>query len=268
MLHCDKVSGMKTVNTSPSSRDLGTPASSPQLDSPYVPKWVPSQFKGAKAAVARKSHQLEDSSSLGETIANAVSNGVSAALAIAALVILVVMAVLHGGGVRVLVALAFAVPMLMAFLMSTLYHALPGDVPKLVFRVLGHDFVFLYIAGAFTPYCVLALGDTTSMAVLGIEWACAFAGVLIESIWLHRPRWVPIALCLGMCCIGFSLAPQLVTVLPAAGWWLTCAAVACFVLGLVLYLFRKKVPYLWFVSHLVVLAGSVCLFLSVALFVV
>lgn len=243
-----------------------TPAPSPEPDSPNVPVWTPSQFRGARKRRARNGQALEYRS-LGETIANAVSNGVGAALAIAALVILVVTSVWQGGGVRLLAALAFGVPMLLAFLMSTLYHALPQETPKRVFKVLGHDFVFLYIAGAFTPYCVLALGDAPSMAVLGVEWLIAFAGILVESIWLARPKWLPIALCIAMFGIGLSLAPALMTALAPAGWWLLVAAVACFIVGLAFYVFRK-VPYLWFVSHLVVLAGSVCLFLSVVLFVI
>lgn len=242
-----------------------TPAPSPDPESPYTPRWMPSQFKGARTRV-RDAHAHEDVS-LGETIANAVSNGVGAALAIAGLVVLVVVSVLHGGGVRLLAALAFGIPMLLAFLMSTLYHALPQDLPKLVFKVLGHDFVFLYIAGAFTPYCAILLGDAASFAVLGVEWALAFAGILVESIWLSRPKWLPLALCAAMCCIGLTLAPALYAALPAAGWWLFFAAGACFVAGIGFYLFRK-VPYLWFVSHVVVVAGSICLFLSVVLFVI
>ena len=243
-----------------------TPAPSPDPESPYAPRWMPSQFKGVRAKM-RTGHALEDYS-LGEVIANSVSNGVGTALAVAALVILVVMAVMHGGGVRLLAALAFGVPMLLAFLMSTLYHALPGETPKRVFKVLGHDFVFLYIAGAFTPYCVLSLeGSTTAMVVLGIVWLAAFAGILVESIWLSRPKWLPIVWCFAMVAVGLIVAPDLQTVLMGAGWWLLVAAVICFVVGLVLYVFRR-VAYLWFVSHLVVLGGSVCLFLSVVLFVI
>lgn len=244
-----------------------TPAPSPDPDSPYTPRWMPSQFKGIKQAAARRSREFEDAS-LGETIANAVSNGIASALAIAGLAILIVEAVLHGGGVHLLAALAFGVPLLLAFLMSTLYHALPGDITKLVFKVLGHDFVFLLIAGAFTPYCILALaGDPTAQAVLGIEWLLAFAGILIESIWLSHPRWLNLVLCVVMCALALTLAPALFVALPAAGWWLLVAAFACFIVGFVFYVFRKT-PYLLFVSHLVMLAGSVCLFLSVVLFVI
>ena len=165
-------------------------------------------------------------------------------------------------------AIAFGVPMLLAFLMSTLYHALPQDLPKRVFGVLDHDFVFLYIAGAFTPYCVLTLADSPiAQAVLAIVWAAAFAGILIESIWFSRPKWLPLVIGVAMCCAVFALAPQLMVALAPAGLGLLVAALICFAVGFAFYLFRK-VPYLWFVSHLVVLAGSVCLFLSIVLFVI
>lgn len=241
------------------------PYPSPEPDSPHMPVWTPSQFKASKPSIF-KGHPIE-SYSLGETIANSVSNGIGAALAIAGLVVLVVLAALHGGGVRVLAALAFAVPMLLAFLMSTLYHALPGETPKRVFKVLGHDFVFFFIAGATTPYCVLLLGDTVGMAICSIEWVLAFVGVLVESIWLSRPKWLPVALCIAMGAVFVTCAPALSEVLAPVGWWLLVAAGICFVLGIVFYLLRR-LPYLWFISHLVVLAGSVCLFLSVALYVI
>lgn len=241
------------------------PYPSPDPDSPHMPVWTPSQFKTPKPNIF-KGHPIE-SYSLGETIANSVSNGIAAALAIAGLVVLVVLAALHGGGVRILAALAFAVPMLLAFLMSTLYHALPGETPKRVFKVLGHDFVFFYIAGATTPFCTLLLGDTVGMALCSAEWVMAFVGVLVESIWLSRPKWLPLVLCLAMGAVFVAFTPALYEALAPAGWWLLVAAGICFVLGIVFYLLRK-LPYLWFVSHLVVMAGSVCLFLSVALFVI
>lgn len=242
------------------------PYPSPEPNSPHVPVWTPSQLKGSAKRAADRASNIEETS-LGETIANAVSSGVGAALAIAGLVILIVMAVLHGGGVRLLAALAFAIPMLLAFLMATLYHAIPAETPKVVFGVLGHSFVFLYIAGAFTPYCVLLLGDTNGLVLCGVEWLLAFVGVMIEAIWIKRPRWLQIGLCLVMGCAVFTILPALAQVLAPVGLGLLIAALACFVAAFVFYLFRR-VPYLLFVSHIIALAGSICLFLSVVLFVI
>lgn len=242
------------------------PYPSPEPNSPHVPVWTPSQLKGSVRRRIDRADNLEDIS-LGETIANAISTGVGAALAIAGLVVLVVMAVLHGGGVRLLTALAFAVPMLLAFLMTTLYHAIPAETPKIVFRILGHSFVLLFIAGAYTPYCMLVLADVGGPILCGIEWLLAFVGIMIEALWVRRPRWLQIGLCVVMGFLGLPLFGVLAAALPPAGLGLLIAAAVCFVAGLVFYIFRR-VPYLWLVSHLLVLGGSICLFLSVVLFVV
>ena len=76
--------------------------------------------------------------SLGEEIANSVSHGVGVLLGIAALVLLIVMAVSHGGGVRLAAAIIMGVSLIVEYLFSTLYHALAPEKAKAVFRVLDH----------------------------------------------------------------------------------------------------------------------------------
>ena len=63
------------------------------------------------------------------------------------------------------------------------------------------------------------------------------------------------------------MLPALAAALPAAGWGLVVASIACFAVGLALTL-PRKVPYLLFAAHVAALAGAICLFLSVVLFVV
>ena len=116
-----------------------TPYPSPERTSPNVPVWMPSQFKPeselsdyARIRKRRRRARTRDDYAgrdftLGETIANSVSQGVAALLALIALIILCVVAVNHGGGVHLAAALLFAIPMVLAFLMSTLYHALQSD---------------------------------------------------------------------------------------------------------------------------------------------
>ena len=71
---------------------------------------------------------------LGEEIANSISHGVGALLAIAAIPILVVKAVSHGGGILLFAALVYTLTMLLEYTMSTLYHALAVDKAKRVFK--------------------------------------------------------------------------------------------------------------------------------------
>ena len=79
---------------------------------------------------------------LGEEIFNAVTHGVGAGLAVAALVVLIVKSVADGGGILLAAALVYGIAQLVEYLMSTLYHALAADAAKRVFKVLDHAGIY------------------------------------------------------------------------------------------------------------------------------
>lgn len=252
---------------------------SPEPSSPDVPVWVPSQFKPeselsdyARARARKRSARLRDDYAgrpftLGETIANSVSQGVAALMALVALVILVVVAVGHGAGLRLFAALVFAIPMVLSFVMSALYHSLQSDSAKRVFKVLDNSSTYLFIAGAFTPYCLIALGNAGGVGLCIAEWVLAVAGIVIEAVWATRPRWLHGILYALMCVLLIAFFPVLMANVAAPGFWLLVAALALFAIGMVFRWF-SNVQYLRFVFHIIALIGCVCLFLSVVLFVI
>ena len=204
---------------------------------------------------------------LGEEIANSVTHGVGAALAIAALVLLIVRSVSDGGGMLLLAALVYGIALLVEYLMSTLYHAIAVPAAKRVFKVLDHSGIYLLIAGSYTPYCLVTLGASGGVWLAAFVWATAVAGVACEAFWTFRPRWVSAVLYV---LLGWSVAffiPQLWELLPAPGFWLLAAGGISYTVGAVFYVL-KKVPYMHSVFHVFVLAGSVLQFLSIILFVI
>ena len=262
--------GMNTSNTK---------SPSPGTDSPHSPVWMPSQFKddselsdyARRRKARRKARSRDDYAgrdfTLGEIIANSVSQGVAAALSIACIAILVVHAVRRGGGVYLAAALVFSVPMLVAFTMSTLYHALQAERAKRVFKVLDNSSTYVLIAGAFTPYCLITLAGAGGEMLLAVEWVLAAIGIVIEAVWATRPRWIH-GVGYGIMCAAFlAFMPALHALLPAAGFWLLFASLVALALSLLLRWF-SGIRYLRFVFHIVVVAGLACLFLSVALFVI
>ena len=244
-----------------------------------MPVWMPSQFKSdselsdyARRRKERRRARLKDDYAgreftIGEIIANSVSQGVAAALSIAALVILIVQALGHGGGIHLVAALVFAVPMIVSFTMSTLYHALQNEQAKRVFKVLDYSSTYVLIAGAFTPYCLITLADQGGNLLLVALWALAVAGVVIEAVWATRPRWVHGAI-YGIMCLAFlAYMPAIAGIIEPAGFWLLVAAFVALAASLAFRWF-SSVHYLRFVFHIVVVAGLVCIFLSVVLFVI
>lgn len=203
---------------------------------------------------------------LGEEIFNAVSHGVGAALAIAAIPISVVVAVSHGGGALLAAALIYTISMLLEYLASTLYHAIAAPRAKRVFKVIDHAAIYLFIAGSYTPFCLVTLAGDGGMVLCGIVWALAVVGIAVEAFWVFRPRWVSVAiyLLLGWCVVWFL--PPLVENLATPGLVLLAAGGVCYTVGCAFYI-AKKIPYMHSVFHLWVLAGSVLQFLSIVLYV-
>lgn len=214
----------------------------------------------------RDTHESVYDYSIGEEIANSITHGIGALLAIAAIPICIVTAVGSGGGLHLLAALVYSIFMLLEYVMSTLYHALRPRGAKRVFKVLDHSFIYLFIAASYSPYCLITLAHGWGLPLFVFVWVVALAGVVAESFWVFRPRWISAVLYL---LLGWSVVvciPDLYALLPAPGFWLLLAGGLCYSVGCIFYVL-KKVPYMHAVFHVWILAGSICQFLSIVLFV-
>jgi hemolysin III len=120
--------------------------------------------------------------SLGEEIANSVSHGAALLAATAAAPVLIVGAVQRGGATAVVGASVFAATVLLLYLTSTLYHALPRNRAKPVFQVLDHAAIYLLIAGTYTPFTLGVLSGPWGWTLFGIVWGLAFAGVVLKAV--------------------------------------------------------------------------------------
>ena len=270
---------MSKVGTSKASQTTNLKTSADDFR-PQHRTWTPSQFltqdydklrrlanqpAATSANEAQKKRSIREYS-LGEEIANAITHGIGALLAIAAIPILVVAAIGNGDGVALFAALIYTITMLLEYTMSTLYHAIAAEKAKRVFKVLDHSFIYLFIAGSYTPFCLLTLGSIGGLWLCLFVWTVALAGVACEAFWVFRPRWISalLYLLLGWSVVWFL--PSLVDLLPGPGLWLLLSGGICYTIGCVFYVL-KKVPYMHSVFHLWVLAGSVCQFLAIALYV-
>lgn len=226
--------------------------------------WTPSQFLDTRA-VGRAMKSIHEYS-LGEEVANSITHGIGVLLAIAAIPLCVVQALNSNEPLHLLAALIYSIFMLLEYVMSTLYHALSADRAKRVFKVLDHSFIYLFIAATYTPYCLITLVDSVGVGLCVFVWAVALVGVAVEAFWVFRPRWVSaiLYLCLGWAVVVFI--PQLYALLDSAAFWLLLAGGLCYSIGCIFYVL-KKMPYMHSIFHLWILAGSICQFLSIVLFV-
>jgi hemolysin III len=112
----------------------------------------------------------------------------------------IVLVALSGGTAETLANASFAISAALLFGTSALYHR--GTWSPNVERQLkrfDHSNIFLIIAGTYTPFAVILLGDHGGDTLLWIVWAAALGGIAFRILWVGAPRWLytPIYLALG-----------------------------------------------------------------------
>jgi hemolysin III len=199
---------------------------------------------------------------LGEEIANAISHGVGFLFAIASLPLLLAFNA-HGGHAVNLVAVSvFSVTMMVLYLVSTVYHAVPEGRVKLFFNRLDHAAIYLFIAGSYTPFALGVLHGRLGWTLFGAVWAMAAAGVAVKLMnLLKHPLWST-GLYVAMGWFALLAAGPLIKSMPVAGlMWLFGGGLA-YTAGAIVFLFDSRARYMHFVWHLFVLAGTVCHFFA------
>jgi hemolysin III len=204
----------------------------------------------------------ERAQSLGEEIANSVSHGVGLLAAVAAVPFLVIAAVERGEIAGIVGASVFATTMVLLYLASTLYHALPDNRAKRVFRVLDHAAIYLLIAGTYTPFTLGVLRGAWGWTLFGLVWGLALVGVVVKTVGGVRHLRASTILYLGMGWLVLIAAKPLWLRMPSWGlFWLFAGGIA-YTVG-VAFFRADRVRYAHFVWHLFVLAGTVCHFIAV-----
>jgi hemolysin III len=174
-------------------------------------------------------------------------------------------AVRHGGAARIAGASVFAVAMLLLYLTSTLYHALPGSRAKQRFRLLDHASIYVMIAGTYTPITLSVLGGTWGWTLFGIVWGLALGGIVLTMAGGVRYPKLRISLYLAMGWLIVVAVKPLWLRMPSEGLlWLSAGGLA-YTVGVVFYA-AKRVRYGHFVWHLFVIAGTACHFIAVLRF--
>ena len=203
---------------------------------------------------------------LGEEVAHSVTHGAGLLAAVAGLVMLVTLAAATRDPWRVTACAIYASTLVALYAASTLYHALSATRARHVFRVLDHSAIFLLIAGTYTPFALVPLRGPWGWTLLAIVWSLAVAGVAMKAVF--GARW-PVVSTMLYICMGWTvliaLKPLVEHVPPGGIAWLAAGGLAY--TGGVAFFAWTRLRYSHAVWHLFVLAGSVCHYIAVVLYV-
>jgi len=201
--------------------------------------------------------------SRGEEIANSLSHGLGLIAAVVATPFLIQHAVRHGDTGFIVGASVFAATMMLLYLASTLYHALPIGRAKSVFRIIEHSAIFLLIAGTYTPFTLGVLNGAWGWTLFGLVWGIAAAGVTLKALNRLTHPILTTTLYLLMCWLIVIAAQPLAARVPESGLlWLVAGGLA-YTIGVIFFALDSRLRYGHFIWHLFVMAGTACHYFAV-----
>lgn len=122
-------------------------------------------------------------SSFGEEVGNSISHGATAFFVLLMLPFAAVWAYAHGDIVDAVGVSIFVISVFLMLLSSTLYHAMSDETKhKYIFRILDHIFIYVAIAGSYTPIALSIIKGWQGILVACIQWGMVLFGILYKSL--------------------------------------------------------------------------------------
>jgi hemolysin III len=197
-----------------------------------------------------------------EEIANSVSSGLGLLAVLAGTPMLIASALQRRSDFSLAGTIIFAGSMVLLYLASTIYHAVPEGRIKQFFHLLDHAAIYILIAGTYTPFALGALRGVWGWTLFAVVWGLAILGVSFKILGGLKHQRLSILTYLGMGWLAlfairlFWLHIQLPGLL-----WIFSGGLA-YTLGVFFYA-AQRLPYNHFVWHLFVIAGTACHFCAV-----
>ena len=216
------------------------------------------------------SKQTPRAQSAQEEIANSLSHGLMLLAALVGAPFLFVARFHHDLRLMEMIGYAvFAATMVLLYLTSTVYHALPDGASKRLFLRIDLAAIYLFIAGSYTPFAMGALSaldssvDVWAWARLGGVWALAIIGASLKVFERLSHPLLSTGLYLIMGWTVLIAALPLIERVPAASiFWLVAGGIA-YSIGVIFFVLDSRLRFAHAVWHGFVATGTGCHFVAV-----
>tara|TARA_Y100000780_G_C13631572_1_gene396719 strand:- start:502 stop:1128 length:627 start_codon:yes stop_codon:yes gene_type:complete len=197
---------------------------------------------------------------------NSWTHGLGAALGIVALVLLIVYSD-ETKPWHLFSVVVYGISIIILFLASTFYHAVKGEKRKHYFRIVDHISIYLLIAGTYTPVLLILLTDSLGWLLFWVVWGIAVFGVVLKIFFTGKFEIFSTLLYLVMgWLIVFDYTNVANALTPNGVFWLFSGGLF-YTVGIVFYVI-ERIPYNHVIWHLFVLAGAICHFFMIFLYVI
>ncbi len=201
--------------------------------------------------------------SLREEVANALTHGLGVVAALCGSSVLITLAAIHGDAWKLGSAIVYGATLILLYVASTLYHAIPHPKAKARLKVFDHCAIYLLIAGTYTPFTLGAMRGEWGWTLFIAIWTLAALGIAVKTTHLgfrfHKTS-VLLYVLMGWL-IVVAAKPAMRVLSPQELGWLLAGGL-CYTAGVPFYLWKSR-PYTHAVWHAFVLAGVACHYVAV-----
>tara|TARA_B110001454_G_C12657605_1_gene408159 strand:+ start:189 stop:839 length:651 start_codon:yes stop_codon:yes gene_type:complete len=205
------------------------------------------------------------SESLSERLFNTITHGIGSILSIVALVLMVVYASYNSDAWSIVGVSIFGSTLILLYMSSTLYHAFSNGRVKQIFKTLDQSFIYLLIAGTYTPVLLITLRNTLGWTVFVLVWAMAIGGITHRIFFFDKLKKLSLVSYIVMGWLSLIVFKSLLNAAPAElVVWLLIGGV--FYTGGLIFYSWEKLPFNHAIWHLFVLGGSFSHFMGIYLY--
>lgn len=205
--------------------------------------------------------------SMAEEIANSISHGIGLVFGSVGLILLLVQAFDTNASVTAITSYSlYGGSMILLFLASTLYHAVPHQRAKRWLKTFDHCAIYLLIAGTYTPFLLVGLDSPLARGLMIVIWGLALVGILFKLTIAHRFEVLSLVTYLLMGWLSLVVIYQMVIKLAPGSVTLLALGGVIYSLGVIFYA-CERIPYNHAIWHGFVLGGSFCHFLAIYLYI-
>ena len=218
------------------------------------------------AGAVRGGHLKSGQSPL-EEIVNSSTHAFGLLLSIGGVSVLVVFASIYGTTGHIVGSSIYGTTLVLLYAASTCYHGASFLGFKQSLRTVEQTFIFLLIAGTYTPFTLTVLTAGWGWSLFGVVWGLSITGIILNTLYFHRFAAFSNLFYLGMGWLCLIAIVPLKDSLAVGGLvWLSLGGVA-YTIGII-FLSWNKIPFTHGVWHLSVLVGSACHYFAVLFYVI
>ncbi|MDY4884630.1 MAG: hemolysin III family protein [Alphaproteobacteria bacterium] len=200
---------------------------------------------------------------LKEEIISSIVHGIGVFLSIAITSVLVTLSAVYGNVWSIVSTAIFGASMMLMYMASTLYHAIPFPHAKTILKKFDHIAIYYLIAGTYTPFLLVLMRGTLGWLLFAVIWSLALLGTVLKIVSSGSGTKIwSVSLYLGMGWLVLIASKTLFAVMSKLALVFLVLGGIFYTVGIIFYLWKSK-KYTHAIWHGFVLVGTIMHFMAI-----